>query len=261
MSAKDAKAYAQNLFSDGLSKLQQSAAVYQQLAEQLPSDVSLRAESWRLQAHLNANWEYYSQVGQDKFIFETFFRSAKEGFFVDVGAYDGVTGSNTCFFERTLGWAGLCFEASPSQFPALQQRRRSPCINIAVGDHSGEEVFLDVVAGYTQMSGLLSDLNDPRLIRANPQHAEREVRVAVRPLSELLDEHGVTTVDYCSIDVEGAEMRVLKGIDFDRHRISVLSIENAHHYHPTSPSGAREFMEARGYRYVETIGYDEIFAL
>jgi hypothetical protein len=55
----------------------------------------------------------FSQHGQDAFVYETFFKNdGGQGFFVDVGAYDGVTFSNSLFFERHLGWSGICIAAT-----------------------------------------------------------------------------------------------------------------------------------------------------
>ena len=48
--------------------------------------------------------EFYSQYGQDKFLFENFFKEKNNGFYLDIGAHDGITLSNTYFFEK-LGWA------------------------------------------------------------------------------------------------------------------------------------------------------------
>jgi hypothetical protein len=48
----------------------------------------------------------YSQYGQDTFVYENFFKNKNDGFFVDIGAYDGVSLSNTLSLEE-LGWSGL----------------------------------------------------------------------------------------------------------------------------------------------------------
>ena len=58
--------------------------------------------------------KFHSQVGQDRFLLENFFRGRRNGVFVDIGAYDGETFSNSLFFERTMGWTGLCVEPLPS---------------------------------------------------------------------------------------------------------------------------------------------------
>ena len=55
---------------------------------------------------------YISQLGQDKFIDE-FFGKKEKLTFLDVGAHDGVTISNTFFLEKNRNWNGICIEAQP----------------------------------------------------------------------------------------------------------------------------------------------------
>lgn len=69
----------------------------------------------------------FSRAGQDLFLFENFFRGKRNGVFVDVGAQDGETGSNSLFFEDFLGWRGLCLEPQPQTFAKLRARRKCDC--------------------------------------------------------------------------------------------------------------------------------------
>src|ERR1700722_4426554 len=86
----------------------------------------------------------FSQFGQDKFVFERFFKDSREpGVFVEIGAYDGVTFSNTLLFEE-LGWRGICIEPMPSAFEKLQAARAAICVNCAVSDNAGQGSFLEV---------------------------------------------------------------------------------------------------------------------
>jgi hypothetical protein len=63
--------------------------------------------------------KFHSQIGQDRFLLEHFFRGRRGGVFVDIGAYDREMFSNTLFFERSMGWRGLCVEPLPSAFTKL----------------------------------------------------------------------------------------------------------------------------------------------
>src|SRR5947207_13570279 len=82
--------------------------------------------------------KFYSQVGQDRFLLENFFRGKRGGVFLDIGAYDGETLSNTLFFEKTMGWTGLCVEPLPAAFAKLRATRKAVCENISVADFEGE---------------------------------------------------------------------------------------------------------------------------
>ena len=77
--------------------------------------------------------QYFSQLGEDCLL-ALFFEFKSHGFFVDVGAFDGIYLSNTYFFEQ-LGWTGICVEASPTYFNlCVRNRPRSKCYNVACLD-------------------------------------------------------------------------------------------------------------------------------
>ena len=65
---------------------------------------------------------FKSQYGQDQFV-DTWCNSREGGVFVDVGAHDGVTLSNTWFFENVRKWTGLCIEPIPEIFNQLKENR------------------------------------------------------------------------------------------------------------------------------------------
>src|SRR3972149_7086762 len=73
--------------------------------------------------------KYYSQYQQDKWLYENIFKNNTNGFFVDIGASDGIKFSNTYFFEKMLGWNGVCVEPLPDIYKRLIKNRNCICIN------------------------------------------------------------------------------------------------------------------------------------
>lgn len=201
---------------------------------------------------------FYSQIGQDRYLFDHYFAGRCGLTFVDVGAYDGETFSNTLFLEETLGWRGLCIEPLPGAFAKLEQRRTCRCIRAAVADYEGEARFLEVDAGPDQLmlSGLAAHYEAQHRVRLEQQAASvREISVPVFPFHKLVGDAGIDSIDYCSIDTEGSELTILKSIDFDRFKIGILSVEN-NYQNPEIHS----LLAQRGYhREALFHGYDELY--
>ena len=72
---------------------------------------------------------------------------------------------------------------------------------------------------------------------------------------------GNPIVDYFSLDVEGSEFPILKSLDWDKVRINILSVEMAHvgQIFDGTKQEIRDFLDAKGYEFVETVKIDDIF--
>lgn len=174
---------------------------------------------------------YSSQCGQDKWILDSFFPGKRAGVFVDIGANDGVTFSNTVYLEKRLGWSGVAVEPIPEVFSKLQANRACSTVNACVGATSGNFLFRSI-SGYSEMlSGLVDEYDVYHLRRVNREIQEhqcpyQDIKVRCYTLNELLEEQGLSKVDFLTIDVEGAEVSIIKNLDESRFRISVIGIEN-----------------------------------
>ena len=206
--------------------------------------------------------EYYSQCGQDKFLDTKIFNDFKGGYFVDVGAHDGVSFNNTLYFEKNKGWSGINVEPMPNVYEKLLANRPD-CINIncAVSDKDGQAEFI-INTGHTNMlSGLKSDYDPRHLNRLTYELSEhggesRTVLVDTKRLQSIFDAHGVKRVHYLSIDVEGAEFNVIKSIDFTKVFIDVIGFEN--NYSDVSLP-IINYLESKGYKVV--LQSDDIFMI
>ena len=129
---------------------------------------------------------------------------AQGGRFVEVGAFDGVTFSNSLFFEARRNWSGLCVEPNPVAFAKCQAARRSPCVNAAISQREGTAEFLQVEGQGAMLSGLTDNMDD-RHHRRVARDSERQARIPVRTtrLDVLLREHDLNEFDLLMIDVVG----------------------------------------------------------
>ncbi len=244
------------------SVLKEAQAVYQLCLQQrnLPAHRKgdLRMRLWQVEKQLGLHSRYFSQAGQDRYLNERIFRNKRDGTFVEIGGYDGWTGSNCVFFEKVLGWTGLMVEPSPQLVGRIGETRSARIIQAAVSDRDGAAEFLEVTSGLTQMGGLIDHYHAETLqrVRRDERHSELSSRCARRAWMRCSAPTGlVRQIDYCSIDVEGAERAVLRSMDFDEFDISVLSIEN----NRPGRESYEDIMAPAGYRQVAVLGVDEIW--
>tara|TARA_R110002051_G_scaffold136036_1_gene208765 strand:- start:5426 stop:6187 length:762 start_codon:yes stop_codon:yes gene_type:complete len=235
--------------------------IQSELVAKLASDRSRTRANLIRQLHevrrmLAPSFPYASQAGQD-LVVDRIMGHKRGGTFVDIGAYDGVTGSNSLFFERDRGWTGVLVEPVAVQRAKAEQARTSPCMAYAVSDKKGTAAFMAVTEGFTQMSGLVNTYDKTMLgrVRADKRHAEKVIKVPTRSLSQILIEAGIQNPDFVSLDIEGGELAALRKFPFDKHDVKIWSIEN-NSGDPALPALMRE----KGYDLKEFCGPDEIYS-
>jgi FkbM family methyltransferase len=147
------------------------------------------------------------------------------GTFVEAGAHDGYTQSNTYYLERHRGWSGLLIEPIPELRRQCERRRPNSCVlgTALLGPHAGKNSVT------MQFGDLMSSIGE------DDSHATGgltitgrrgyAVEVPAQTLSAALDEAGLTDIDIVILDVEGHELDVLGGLDLERHAPRYLLIE------------------------------------
>ena len=175
---------------------------------------------------------FHSQDNQDKYLETNIFKGYKNGFYVDVGAHDGISINNTLYFEKNNNWRGINIEPIKKVFDKLVINRPNNInLNCAVCNNDGETDFL-CNTGYTEMISGIKDNFDirhlDRLQRENIQYESitEVIKVETKKLETILYENDISHINYLSIDVEGAEFEVIKSINFDKVFIDVIGFEN-----------------------------------
>jgi len=187
-----------------------------------------------LRAFLTPRSKYFALSGLDQKLEK--YLNYRDGFYVELGANDGVAQSNTRYFEKEMGWRGVLVEPTPHNY-LLCLLNRSPrnkffcraCVSFAYRERFVEIAFSNLMSS---PMGLESDIADPLA------HAKKGLTflqegaevftfgALAEPLSGILDSaQAPFRIDFLSLDVEGAELEVLKGVDHRRHRFRYICVE------------------------------------
>jgi len=168
---------------------------------------------------------YHSQYGQDAEV-GAYLDHMRDGVFLDIGAHDGVSYSNSLYLERALGWTGVCVEPNPVVFERLRSARTCRCLNVGIGAEPGVLPFT-ALDGYGEMLSKFGEPTDRMLETARERDLTvRRYDVPVRTVADILSGCGIEHVDYLSIDTEGLEFSILQSIDVRRLGVRVITIEN-----------------------------------
>jgi FkbM family methyltransferase len=148
----------------------------------------------------------------------------RPGVFLEIGAFDGMDGSQSFLLERCFGWSGLLVEAQPSTFERLKQSPRTSTKIWAAACPDGDSI--EMMNMSAQVAGNIHSLPDPGVIARMSRKTHTSVTtvsVPCRPLSSMMRDSGVTMFNFASIDVQGAELIVLRTVDL--RKIQVLLVE------------------------------------
>jgi FkbM family methyltransferase len=197
---------------------------------------------------------YYGQHGEDRFL-ETLFPASHTGVCIEVGAYNGVSLSNTYFFEKK-GWRALCIEPIRSAYEQCKQVRKE-VTRSCVAEKDGPEREFQIFHLGTNLCAISSLEPDDRLIQSHSSMiTQRSTEmVPIRSLTSIMDEIDFPkAIDFVSIDTENTELDVLKGIDFTRYNIRVFVIENNY-----NEPFCEDYLRPLGYKKIHRIAVNDFF--
>jgi FkbM family methyltransferase len=193
---------------------------------------------------------FYSQQQEDKVLYEKYL-DYRNGFFIELGAMNGVEFSNTLFFEKNLNWNGVLIEPT-TQFEQLKINRPN-CYNFnyAISEVDGDVEFL----GEHALGGVLSTMHDDHKfgwgLDKKPSYF-----VKSKPISEVVKNIDIKTVDLFSIDVEGGEYEVLSTFDWDI-KVYIVLIEMSHDKEKNEK--CRNLLKSKGFEFDMVIGCNEVW--
>ena len=191
----------------------------------------------------------YSQFGQDLHVLNNIFNWKQNGYFVDVGAFDGVTDSNSYLMEKELNWKGVIVECNPVWAENIKQRRSNLFFPCAV--YNEDDRIMTFYNTGNGLSGLVETNNHQHIVNNSAI-----VNVITKKLTTILKEANAPKyIDFLSLDTEGSEYEILKHHDFDQYLFGYLCVE--HNYIETNRNSIRELLESKGYIFYRSNNMDD----
>ncbi|XP_013395315.1 uncharacterized protein LOC106162547 [Lingula anatina] len=171
------------------------------------------------------NRQSWSQIGQAKLV-DGILKQRRNGFFVESGAADGEGNSNSLFFEISRGWEGLLVEPNPWSFKdLLKKNRKAYAVNSCLATSRFPAVVPFTFA--KELGGISG--KSYKLLAAEQHDFQGMSCVHCFPILSLLAAVGRNHVDYFSLDVEGAEIEILRSFPWNQVTVDVWTIEYAVH--------------------------------
>ncbi len=198
-----------------------------------------------------------SQLGQDLVALQVN-NFKTNGFFVEIGAADGVHFSNTHILEKKMNWKGLCVEPAKGWHGDLLKNRNCFVDLRAVWNVDGEivsfkETEIKVLSTFSEYT--------EKDLHAETRAKGTSYRVETVTLNSLLREYNFPEeIEYLSIDTEGSELEILRTVDWQKWKFKFISVE---HNYTNDRELIKELLEANGYERVlkEISDFDDYFVL
>jgi FkbM family methyltransferase len=198
----------------------------------------------------------YSQRNQDTDIVD-FYKGKLNGFFVDIGATNGISISNTYLLESEYNWKGICVEPVPDVFKKLVKNRKASCCNKAVFSRSNEVVLFDIAYDHNtnDLSGIQEFIDCHKEV---VNKHKRTIKMTTISLNDLLAENNAPSfMEYLSIDTEGSELEILKHLDFSKYAFGRIDVEH-NHVEPRRTE-LNKLLTSNGYKFLKENDVDDCY--
>jgi FkbM family methyltransferase len=197
----------------------------------------------------------HSQLGQDLEVIK-FYNNKENGFFIEIGASDGLALSNTYLLENKYKWKGICCEPIPSNFEKLvKNRQNSICYKEAVYNQSGLTLSFDIANNYDLLSGISEHIDKHKsTVDAN----KTIIQVQTISLLDILEKSNAPSfIEYMSLDTEGSEFEILKNFDFGKYTFGLIDVE--HNYIEPRRTEIKNLLLSKGYIYKGENSWDDMY--
>lgn len=197
----------------------------------------------------------FSQINQDLAVL-TYYNNKKNGYFVEIGASNGITLSNTYLLETTYNWKGICVEPIPKMFNELViNRPNSKCYNMAVYNMSNTMLNFDIANNNTLLSGISTHIDKHKNI---VDDNKKTIIVNTITINDMLDNASAPNIiEYLSLDTEGSEYEILKELNFNKYHFGLIDVE--HNFIEPRRTNIRNLLTSHGYVFLKENQFDDCY--
>jgi FkbM family methyltransferase len=198
----------------------------------------------------------HSQLHQD-FLPNYFLGKSEPGYFIEVGVGNGISNSNTYLLENEFGYRGILVEPNRKFLDSLNENRNALILNCAAGSTDNQSVIL-----FGTDDGEYSYIANEFAGDGKRRESILNQPILTKTLNSILMEaKAPQVIEFLSIDVEGYEIEVLRGLDLAEWKFKVVCIE--HNYNEQKRSQILEIFTSYGYRHVLPVAsqFDSFFVL
>ncbi len=221
---------------------------------------------------------WHSQHLQDQFVMSKIFNNKTNGYFIELGAADGLLMSNTISLEKYFNWNGICIEPSSVYKKLVLSNRTCVKRGDLIGHPSGDVVeFIEQLSdgeneiaknndfNYVNQGTIKFEATDNKLLSGMKKHLSSshafvgsKILKVVRTLSDILDESNAPNyVDFLSLDTEGSEFEILEHFPFSHREFGAMAIE--HNYNNSRRTAIKNLLEKNGYVWINCVNTDDIY--
>ncbi len=165
----------------------------------------------------------YSQMFQDLIVMDNL-NWLENGIYIEIGALDGITHSNTILLEQYFNWNGILVEPNPQFSCHLKKYRGNNHLDFSVVSSRSDEKLQLLIAKDKGHSTLTEFKNQASI------YTDQFEVYSISLNSLIRKYHLPVKINYLSIDTEGGELKILESFNFKDYDIDFISIE--HNYSP-----------------------------
>ena len=186
----------------------------------------------------------YSSYGEDKIILN-YFKKKKKGFYVDVGCYHPLVGSNTHLLYKKK-WNGINIDVNALSIDLFKRaRKEDDNLNLAISNTKKK-----IKLYFRKEINMLNTINK-QYAKMHFKKGFNEKVVDCNTLDSVLKSSNYNNkqIDFLNLDVEGNELNVLKSLNFRKYNPKLICVE-IHNYTNISKKKKNTFKNNTTYKFL-----------